>query len=69
VHERIVKNIYGREAGLEVLPAMQDSPALADKKALTARAFVAQIEAIMETQMARRAALMDPPCVRARPQH
>src|SRR6267154_750850 len=117
VHQRIIKKIYGREAGLEVLQAMQDTPALAlpvvlmrlkqkegewkraqrewnkiwravdaanyarsldhqgitfkmaDKKALTAKAFVAQIEAIMETQMARRAALVDPLYARARPQH
>ena len=117
VHQRIIKKIYGREAGLEVLQAMQDSPALAlpvvlmrlkqkegewkraqrewnkiwravdaanyarsldhqgitfkttDKKALTTKAFVAQIEAIMETQMARRAALVDPLFARARPQH
>ena len=117
VHQRIIKKIYGREAGLEVLQAMQDSPALAlpvvlmrlkqkegewkraqrewnkiwravdaanyarsldhqgitfktaDKKALTTKAFVAQIEAIMETQMARRAALVDPLYARARPQH
>jgi paired amphipathic helix protein Sin3a len=117
VHQRIIKKIYGREAGLEVLQAMQDTSALAlpvvlarlkqkegewkraqrewnkiwravdaanyarsldhqgitfkttDKKALTAKAFVAQIEAIMETQMARRAALVDPLYARARPQH
>ena len=117
VHQRIIKKIYGREAGLEVLQAMQDTPALAlpvvltrlkqkesewkraqrewnkiwravdlanyarsldhqgiiskiaDKKALTSKAFVAQIEAIMETQMARRAALVDPLYARARPQH
>jgi paired amphipathic helix protein Sin3a len=117
VHQRIIKKIYGREAGLEVLQAMQDSPALAlpvvlmrlkqkegewkraqrewnkiwravdaanyarsldhqgitfkttDKKAITTKAFVAQIEAIMETQMARRAALVDPLYARARPQH
>ena len=117
VHQRIIKKIYGREAGLEVLQAMQDTPALAlpvvltrlkqkelewkraqrewnkiwravdvanyarsldhqgiiskttDKKALTGKAFVAQIEAIMETQMARRAALVDPLYARARPQH
>jgi paired amphipathic helix protein Sin3a len=117
VHQRIIKKIYGREAGLEVLQAMQDSPALAlpvvltrlkqkesewkraqrewnkiwravdlanyarsldhqgiiskttDKKSLTPKAFVAQIEAIMETQMARRAALVDPLYARARPQH
>jgi paired amphipathic helix protein Sin3a len=117
VHQRIIKKIYGREAGLEVLQAMQDTPALAlpvvlarlkqkegewkraqrewnkiwravdaanyarsldhqgitfktaDKKALTTKAFVAHIEAIMETQMARRAALVDPLYARARPQH
>jgi paired amphipathic helix protein Sin3a len=117
VHQRIIKKIYGREAGLEVLQAMQDTPALAltvvlarlkqkevewkraqrewnkiwravdvanyarsldhqgitskttDKKALTAKSFIAQIEAIMETQMARRAALVDPLYARARPQH
>ena len=117
VHQRIIKKIYGREAGLEVLQAMQDTPVLAlpvvlmrlkqkegewkraqrewnkiwravdvanyarsldhqgitfkmaDKKALSAKAFVAQIEAIMETQMARRAALVDPLYARARPQH
>ncbi|KAI9451486.1 hypothetical protein F5148DRAFT_1378838 [Russula earlei] len=117
VHQRIIKKIYGREAGLEVLQAMQDSPSLAlpvvltrlkqkeaewkraqrewnkiwravdaanyarsldhqgitfkmaDKKALTSKAFVAHIEAIMETQMARRAALVDPLYARARPQH
>ena len=117
VHQRIIKKIYGREAGIEVLQAMQDSPALAlpvvltrlkqketewkraqrewnkiwravdaanyarsldhqgitfkmaDKKALSTKSFVAQIEAIMETQMARRAALVDPLYARARPQH
>lgn len=117
VHQRIIKKIYGREAGLEVLQAMQDTPALAlpvvlmrlkqkegewkraqrewnkiwravdaanyarsldhqgitfktaDKKAVASKAFVAQIEAIMETQMARRAALVDPLYARARPQH
>jgi paired amphipathic helix protein Sin3a len=117
VHQRIIKKIYGREAGIEVLQAMQDTPALAlpvvltrlkqkegewkraqrewnkiwravdaanyarsldhqgitfktaDKKSLTAKAFVAQIEAFMETQMARRAALVDPLYARARPQH
>lgn len=117
VHQRIIKKIYGREAGIEVLQAMQDTPALAlpvvltrlkqkegewkraqrewnkiwravdaanyarsldhqgitfktaDKKLLTSKAFVAQIEAIMETQMARRAALVDPLYARARPQH
>lgn len=99
VHQHIIK-VYRREAGTEVLQAMQDSPALAlpvvlsrlkqkevewkrvqrkwnkiwravdtvnyarsldqqgimfktsDKEALTTKAFVAQIEVIMETQMA-----------------
>ncbi|KAI0263083.1 hypothetical protein BC834DRAFT_939102 [Gloeopeniophorella convolvens] len=117
VNQRIIKKIYGREAGLDVLQAMYETPAhavpvvllrlkqkeaewkraqrewnkvwravdaanyarsldhqgitfkAADKKALTAKAFVAQIEAIMETQMARRAALVDPLFARARPQH
>ncbi|KAI9444070.1 hypothetical protein H4582DRAFT_2109296 [Lactarius indigo] len=95
VHQRIIKKIYGREAGLElalpvVLARLKQkeiwravdvanyarsldhqgiTSKTADKKALTAKAFVAQIEAIMETQMARRAALVDPLYARARPQH
>ncbi len=117
VHQRIIKKIYGREAGLDVLQAMQDTPSLslpvvlarlkqkevewkraqrewnkiwravdaanyarsldhqgitfkaADKKSVASKAFVAQIEAIMETKMALRAALVDPLYARARPQH
>ena len=42
---------------------------MADKKALTTKAFVLQIEAIMETQMAHCATLVDPLYVRACPQH
>ncbi|KAI0062716.1 hypothetical protein BV25DRAFT_1803353 [Artomyces pyxidatus] len=117
VHQRIVKKIYGRDAGLEVIQAMQETPALAvpvvltrlkqkeeewkraqgewnkvwrevdaqnyykaldhqsitfraaDKKALTTKAFVSQIEAVMEEQMAKRAILIDPLFARSRPQH
>ncbi|TFK49235.1 hypothetical protein OE88DRAFT_1719716 [Heliocybe sulcata] len=29
IHQRVIKKIYGREPGLEVIQAMQDSPALA----------------------------------------
>ena len=29
IHHRVVEKIYGREAGLEVFQAMQDTPALA----------------------------------------
>ncbi len=42
---------------------------MVDKKALTTKAFVAQIEVIMETQMARHVALVDPLYTRARPQY
>ncbi|TFY70749.1 hypothetical protein EVG20_g2247 [Dentipellis fragilis] len=117
IHQRIIKKIYGREAGLEVVQAMQDSPALAipvvltrlkqkeeewkraqrewnkvwrevdrqnyvkaldhqsivfkaaDKKALTSKAFVNQIEVAMEAQMSARAALVDPLFARVRPRH
>jgi paired amphipathic helix protein Sin3a len=40
-----------------------------DENALAVKSFVAEIEGIMETQMARRAALVDPLYARARPQH
>ncbi|KAH7909888.1 hypothetical protein BJ138DRAFT_1154242 [Hygrophoropsis aurantiaca] len=115
IHQRVVKKIYGREAGLEVLQAMQDSPALAipvvlmrlkqkeeewkraqrewnkvwrevdarnyqksldhqgisfktaDKKSITAKAFVNQIEAARDEQMNKRACLIDPLFARTRP--
>ena len=41
VHQRIIKKIYGREAGLEVLQAMQDTPALALPVVLVAYALLA----------------------------
>lgn len=117
IHTRVVKKIYGREAGLEVIQAMQDTPALAipvvlqrlkqkeeewkraqrewnkvwrevdarnytksldhqgiffrltDKKAITTKTFVNQIEAAREEQMAKRASLIDPLFARTRPRH
>jgi paired amphipathic helix protein Sin3a len=117
VHARVIKKIYGREAGNEVLQAMQDAPALAipvvlmrlkekeeewkraqrewnkvwrevdarnasraldhagiackaaDKKALSAKALVGQIEAARDAQVSQRAALVDPLFARARVRH
>lgn len=117
IHQRVIKKIYGREAGLEVIHSMQDSPALAipvvlqrlkqkeeewkraqrewnkvwrevdarnfaksldhqsitfkaaDKKAITTKALVSQIEAAREEQMAARASLIDPLFARTRPRH
>ncbi|KAJ6607345.1 hypothetical protein B0H10DRAFT_2071870 [Mycena sp. CBHHK59/15] len=101
IHHRVIKKIYGRDAGLNVIYAMQDTPALAipvvlqrlkqkeeewkraqrewnkvwrevdarnysksldhqgisfkaaDKKAITSKAFVNQIETAREEQMAK----------------
>ena len=117
IHQRVVKKIYGREAGLEVIQAMQETPVsaipvvlhrlkqkeeewkraqrewnkiwrevdarnylksldhqaitskVADKKAITTKALVGQIEAAREEQMAKRAALIDPLFARTRPRH
>lgn len=117
IHQRVVKKIYGREAGLEVMQAMQDAPALAipvvlqrlkqkeeewkraqrewnkiwrevdarnysksldhqaiyfkaaDKKVMTSKSFVSQIEAAREEQMDKRASLIDPLFARTRPRH
>ena len=117
IHQRVVKKIYGREAGLEVIQAMQETPVsaipvvlhrlkqkeeewkraqrewnkiwrevdarnylksldhqaitskVADKKAITTKALVSQIEAAREEQMAKRAALIDPLFARTRPRH
>jgi paired amphipathic helix protein Sin3a len=117
IHQRVIKKIYGREAGLEVIQAMQDSPALAipvvlsrlkqkeeewkraqrewnkvwrevdarnyqksldhqgisfkatDKKVITTKAFVNQIEAAKEEQIAKRVSLIDPLYARTRPKH
>ncbi|KAJ7104329.1 histone deacetylase complex, SIN3 component [Mycena belliarum] len=117
IHHRVIKKIYGREAGLSVIHAMQDTPALAipvvlqrlkqkeeewkraqrewnkvwrevdarnysksldhqvilfktaDKKAITTKAFVHQIETAREEQMTKRASLIDPLFARTRPRH
>jgi paired amphipathic helix protein Sin3a len=117
IHQRVMKKIYGRDAGLEVIQAMQDSPALAipvvlgrlkqkeeewkraqrewnkvwrevdarnyqksldhqgisfkaaDKRAITTKAFVSQIEAARAEQMSKRASLIDPLFARTRPRH
>ncbi|KAJ7475654.1 histone deacetylase complex, SIN3 component [Mycena latifolia] len=117
IHHRVIKKIYGREAGLSVIHAMQDTPALAipvvlqrlkqkeeewkraqrewnkvwrevdarnysksldhqvilfktaDKKAITTKAFVNQIETAREEQMTKRASLIDPLFARTRPRH
>ena len=117
IHQRVIKKIYGREAGLEVIQAMQDSPSLAipvvltrlkqkedewkraqrewnkvwrevdaknyhksldhqgitfkaaDKKAMSAKAFVTQIEAARDEQIGKRASLIDPLFARTGPRH
>ena len=117
IHHRVIKKIYGRDVGLEVIQAMQDMPSLAipvvlarlkqkeeewkraqrewnkvwrevdarnyaksldhqgiafkaaDKKALTAKAFLSQIEAARDESMTRRAALIDPLFARTRRGH
>ncbi|KZT07953.1 uncharacterized protein LAESUDRAFT_698018 [Laetiporus sulphureus 93-53] len=117
VHLRVLKKIYGRDAGYDVFQAMQEVPALsipivlarlkvkhdewkraqrewnkvwrevdarnyhksldhqgvtfrvADKKALTAKAFLNQIEAAKTEQMATKASYIDPLFARARPAH
>ncbi|KAF9226177.1 hypothetical protein BS17DRAFT_776836 [Gyrodon lividus] len=117
IHQRIIKKIYGREAGLDVLQSMQETPSVAipvvlmrlkekeeewkraqrewnkvwrevdarnyhksldhqainfktlDKKAITARAFVSQIEAARDEQMDKRASYIDPLFARTRPRH
>ena len=117
IHTRVIKKLYGREAGMEVIQIMQETPALAipfvlqrlkqkesewkraqsewnkvwreadarnyaksldhqaisfknsDKKALTTKALVNQIETAREEQMAKRACLIDPLFARTRPRH
>ncbi|EKM56381.1 uncharacterized protein PHACADRAFT_172101 [Phanerochaete carnosa HHB-10118-sp] len=117
IHLRVIKKVYGREAGVEVFQAMQDVPVVAiplvlqrlkqkhdewkraqrewnkvwkevdarnyyksldhqgitfkttDKKALTPKAFVSQIEAARDEQMTKRAALVDPLFARTYPRH
>ncbi|KAF9445685.1 hypothetical protein P691DRAFT_805298 [Macrolepiota fuliginosa MF-IS2] len=117
IHTRVIKKIYGRELGLEVIASMQDSPVLAipivlkrlkqkeeewkrsqrewnkvwrevdarnytksldhqaivfktsDKKAITTKTLVSQVEGAREEQMAKRASLIDPLFARTRPRH
>lgn len=117
IHQRIIKKIYGREAGQEVLQAMQETPALAipvvlmrlkakeetwkraqrewnkvwravdaqnylksldhqaihfkmaDKKAITTKAFIGQIEAARDEQMDKRSSYIDPLFARTHPKH
>lgn len=117
IHTRVIKKIYGRDLGLEVISSMQDSPVLAipvvlkrlkqkedewkrsqrewnkvwrevdarnytksldhqsiifktmDKKAITTKALVNQIEGAREEQMAKRASLIDPLFARTRQRH
>ena len=117
IHQRVIKKIYGREAGLSVIQAMQDVPVLAfhpvlqrlkqkqaewkraqsewnkvwrevdarnyaksldhqaisfkaaDKKAITVKSMVNQIETAREEQQAKRAALIDPLFARTRPRY
>lgn len=114
VHQRVIKKIYGRDAGVDVVASMQETPALAipvvlqrlkqkeeewkraqrewnkvwrevdarnyaksldhqaisfkmaDKRAVTVKALVNQIEAAREEQMAKRASLVDPLFARTR---
>jgi paired amphipathic helix protein Sin3a len=117
IYQRVVRKIYGRESGSDVIQAMQDSPVQAipvvlnrlkvkeeewkraqrewnkvwrevdarnyrksldhqgitikssDKKAITTKAFVSQIEAAMDEQKAKRASLIDPLFARSWPRH
>ncbi|KAF8634812.1 hypothetical protein AX17_004064 [Amanita inopinata Kibby_2008] len=117
IHQRVIKKIYGRETGVEVVQAMQESPVLAipvvlqrlkqkeeewkraqrewnkiwrevdarnylksldhqaitfkaaEKKVVTTKTFVSQIEAAREEQIAKRASLIDPLFARTRPRH
>ncbi|KXN85581.1 Paired amphipathic helix protein pst1 [Leucoagaricus sp. SymC.cos] len=117
IHTRVIKKIYGRDLGLEVISSMQDAPVLAipivlkrlkqkeeewkrsqrewnkvwrevdarnytksldhqaivfktsDKKAITTKYLVSQIEGAREEQMAKRASLIDPLFARTRPRH
>jgi paired amphipathic helix protein Sin3a len=117
IHHRVIRKIYGRDNGEEIIRAMQDSPALSipvvltrlkqkeeewkraqrewnkvwrevdarnyyksldhqgitfkaiDKKAITIKAFVSQIEAARAEQVAKRASYIDPLFGRTRACH
>lgn len=117
IHLRVIKKVYGREAGVEIFQLIQDVPVVAiplvlgrlkqkheewkraqrewnkvwkevdarnyyksldhqaitfkatDKKAISPKTFVNQIEAARDEQMGKRAALIDPLFARTRPRH
>ncbi|KAL4252934.1 Transcriptional regulatory protein Sin3-like protein [Abortiporus biennis] len=117
IYLRVIKKIYGRDAGLDVFQAISEVPGVAipvvlarlkqkheewkhaqrewnkvwrevdarnyqksldhqgitfkmqDKKAITSKYFVNQIEAARDEQQAKRAALIDPLFARTRPRH
>jgi paired amphipathic helix protein Sin3a len=116
VHQRVIKKIYGRDAGLDMIASLQETPALAipvvlqrlkqkeewkraqrewnkvwrevdarnyaksldhqaisfkmsDKRAITTKALLNQIETAREEQMATKASLIDPLFSRTRPRY
>lgn len=117
IHQRVIKKVYGRDAGMEVWQAMQEVPVVAipivlerlkqkheewkraqrewnkvwrevdarnyhksldhqgitykaaDKKSITTKSFMNQIETARDEQIAKRAALIDPMFARTRPRH
>lgn len=117
IYHRIIKKVYGRDAGLEVIKSLVECAGLAvpivlarlkqkeeewkkaqrewnkvwrevdaknyqksldhqgisfkanDKKAMTMKAFINQIELAREEQMSRRASLIDPSLSRTRPRY
>jgi paired amphipathic helix protein Sin3a len=117
IYQRIVRKVYGKDAGTEVITTLHDCPAVAvpivlqrlkakdedwrraqrewnkvwrevdarnfyksldhqgitfkvtDKKTLTAKALVLQIEIARDEQMSGRAALLDPSANRTKPVH
>ena len=117
IYQRIVRKVYGKDAGTEVITTLHDCPAVAvpivlqrlkakdedwrraqrewnkvwrevdarnfyksldhqgitfkvtDKKALTTKALVSQIEIARDEQMSERAALLDPSANRTKPVH
>ena len=117
IYQRIVRKVYGKDAGTEVITTLHDCPAVAvpivlqrlkakdedwrraqrewnkvwrevdarnfyksldhqgitfkvtDKKALTVKSLVSQIEIARDEQMSERAALLDPSANRTKPVH
>ena len=117
VFQRIIKKVYGRDAGLEVIQCVHDQPGVAvpivfsrlrqkeaewkkaqrqwnkvwrevdarnyqksldhqgitfkaaDKKTITAKTFLNQLESARDEQLSRRASLVDPTFARTRPRY